>query len=92
MVMETPPVKTMGQENRTADKEQRPIEPRIPPVVWLGVGVQIDRLGRQRIDLLRQSRRIQRDLPAAIRLLARWPTACRGCPSTVTCAVNSRQF
>jgi hypothetical protein len=65
-------VKTMGQEDRTADK-QRPIEPRIPPVIWLGVGIQIDRLWRQRVDLLRQSRRIQRDLPAAIGLLARLP-------------------
>jgi hypothetical protein len=64
IVMET--VKTMGQKNRTADKEQRPIEPRVPPVVWLGVGIQIDRLWRQRIDLLRQARRIQHDLPAPI--------------------------
>jgi len=63
-------VKTMGQENGTADKEQRPIEPRVPPVVWLGVGIQIDRLLRQRVDLLRQAGRIQRDLPAAIGLLA----------------------
>ena len=62
-------VKTTGQEDRTADK-QRPIEPRVPPVVWLGVGIQIDRLWRQRVDLLRQAGRIQRDLPAAIGLLA----------------------
>jgi hypothetical protein len=68
MVMET--VKTMGQKNRTADKEQRPIEPGVPPVVWLGVGIQIDRLWRQRIDLLRQSRRVQHDLPAPISLRA----------------------
>ena len=71
MVMET--VKSARQKNRTADKEQRPIEPGVPPVVWLGVGIQIDRLWRQRVDLLRQSRRIQRDLPAAIGLLARLP-------------------
>jgi hypothetical protein len=64
-------VKTMGQEDRTADKQQRPIEPRVPPVVRLGVGIQIDRLWWQRVDLLRQSRCIQRDLPAPIWLLAR---------------------
>jgi hypothetical protein len=71
MVMGT--VKTTGQEDRTADKQRRPIEPRVPPVVWLGVGIQVDRLWRQRVDLLRQSRCIQRDLPAAIGLLARLP-------------------
>jgi hypothetical protein len=71
MVMEM--VKTMGEENRTADKERRPIEPGIPPVVWLGVRRQIDRLWRQRVDLLRQAGRILRDPPAAIRLLARLP-------------------
>src|SRR5882762_6868092 len=71
MVMEM--VKTMGEENRTADKERRPIEPGIPPVVWLGVRIQIDRLWRQRVDLLRQAGRILGDLPAAIRLLARLP-------------------
>jgi hypothetical protein len=32
-------VKTMGEENRTADKDRRPIEPGIPPVVWLGVRI-----------------------------------------------------
>jgi hypothetical protein len=86
-------VKTMGQEDRTADKQQRPIEPRVPPVVWLGVGIQIDRLWRQHVDLLRQARRILRDLPATIGLLARLPDGLsRLCPSTVTCAVNSRQF
>ena len=69
MAMETV---TIGQEYRTADK-QRPIEPRVPPIVRLGVGIQIDGLWRQRVDLLRQSRRIQRDLPAPIRLLARLP-------------------
>ncbi|MGZ5861468.1 MAG: hypothetical protein ACXWI5_11650, partial [Croceibacterium sp.] len=66
-------VKTMGEENRTADKKRRPIEPGIPPVVWLGVRIQIDRLWRQRVDLLRQAGRILRDPPAAIRLLARLP-------------------
>jgi hypothetical protein len=66
-------VKTMGEENRAADKERRPIEPGIPPVVWLGVRIQIDRLWRQRVDLLRQTGRILRDPPAAIRLLARLP-------------------
>ena len=69
MAMETV---TIGQEYRTADK-QRPIEPRVPPIVRLGVGIQIDGLWRQRVDLLRQSRRIQRDLPAPIWLLARLP-------------------
>ena len=64
--------KTMGQEDRTADK-QRPIEPRVPPVGCLGVGIQIDRLWRQRVDLLRQAGRIQRDLPAAIGLLTGLP-------------------
>jgi hypothetical protein len=64
-------VKTTSQENGTAYKEQRPIEPRVPPVVWLRVGIQIDRLWRQRIDLLRQAGRVQYDLPGAIRLLAR---------------------
>src|SRR5882757_9767069 len=44
MVMEM--VKTMGEENRATDKEQRPIEVRTPPVVWLRVGRQIDRLSR----------------------------------------------
>ena len=63
-------VKTRGQEDRTADKPQRPIEPRVPPVVRLGVGVQRDGLRRQRVDLLRQAGRIERDLPAAIGLLA----------------------
>ena len=63
-------VKTMGQEDRTADK-QRPIEPRVPPVVRRGVGIQRDRLWRQGVDLLRQSRCIQRDLPTPIRPLAR---------------------
>ena len=62
-------VKTTGQEDGAADK-QRPIEPWVPPVVWLGVGIQIDRLWRQRVDLLRQAGRIQSDLPAAIGLLA----------------------
>lgn len=62
--------KTMGQEDRPADK-QRPIEPGVPPVGWLGVRRQIDRLWRQRVDLLRQAGRVQRDLPAAIGLLAR---------------------
>ena len=62
-------VETTGQEDRTADK-QRPIEPRVPPVVRLGVGIQIDRLWRQCVNLLRQSRRIQYDLPASIGLLA----------------------
>ena len=62
-------VKTTGQEDGTADK-QRPIEPRVPPVVRLGVGIQIDRLWRQCVDLLRQAGRIQCDLPAAIGLLA----------------------
>src|ERR1700704_3875054 len=71
MVMEM--VKTMGEENRTADKERRPIEPGIPPVVWLGVRIQIGRLWRQRVDLLRQAGRILRDLPAAIPLPARLP-------------------
>jgi hypothetical protein len=79
MVMET--VKTMGQKNRTADKEQRPIEPGIPPVVWLGVRRQIDRLWRQRVDLLRQAGRILRDPPAAIRLLARLPDGLLRLPS-----------
>jgi hypothetical protein len=71
MVMEM--VKTTGEENRTADKKRRPIEPGIPPVVWHGVRIQIDRLWRQRVDLLRQAGRILRDPPAAIRLLARLP-------------------
>src|SRR4051794_39565711 len=71
MVMET--VKTMEQENRTAGKERRPIDPGIPPVVWVGVRIQIDRLRGQRVDLLRQSGRILRDLPAAIRQLAHLP-------------------
>ena len=70
MVMET--MKTMDEENRTA-KKRRPIKPGIPPVVWLGVRIQIDRLWRQRVDLLRQTGRILRDPPAAIRLLARLP-------------------
>src|SRR5437016_1291313 len=70
MVMEA--VKTVGQENRTANKERWPIEQGIP-VVLLGIGIQTDRLWRQRIDLLRQAGRIQRDLPAAIRLPARLP-------------------
>ena len=61
---------TVGQEDRTADKK-RPIEPGIPPVEWLGVGIGINRLWRQRIDLLRQAGRVQRDLPAAVGLLAR---------------------
>ena len=84
MVMEA--VKTMDQKNRTADKERRPIEQGIP--VWLGVGIQgvgigiqTDRLGRQRVDLLRQAGRIQRDLPAAIELLARYPGGVLRLPS-----------
>jgi hypothetical protein len=71
MVMKA--VYATGQENRTADKERRPIEPRVPPRVRFGVRIQVDRLWRQRVDLLRQSRRIQRDLPVSIRLLARLP-------------------
>jgi hypothetical protein len=73
-------VKTMGQENRTTDKEQRPIEPRVPPVVWLGVGIQRDGLRRQCVDLLRQAGRIQRDLPAPIWLLARLADGLSGLP------------
>src|SRR5258707_14908734 len=79
MVMEM--VKTMGKENRTAGKKRRPIEPGIPPVVWLGVRRQIDRLWRQRVDLLRQTGRILRDPPAAIRLLARLPRGLLRLPS-----------
>jgi len=44
MVMEM--VKTMDEENRTADKGRRPIEPGIPPIVWLSIRIQIDRLWR----------------------------------------------
>jgi hypothetical protein len=79
MVMDM--VKTMGQENRTADKKRRPIEPGIPPVVWLGVRIQMDRLWRQHVDLLRQAGRILRDPPAAIRLLARLPDGLLRLPS-----------
>jgi hypothetical protein len=79
MVMEM--VKTMGEENRTAGKKRRPIEPGIPPVVWLGVRRQIDRLWRQRVDLLRQAGRILRDPPAAVRLLARLPNGLLRLPS-----------
>src|SRR5262245_21277443 len=57
-------------EYRIADK-QRPIEPGVPPVVRLRVGIQIHGLGRHRVDLLRQSRRIQPDLPTPVWLLAR---------------------
>jgi hypothetical protein len=67
MVIETV---TMGQENRASDKEQRPIEPRIPVVL---LRIQTDRLWRQRVGLLRQAGRVQRDLPVAIRLLACLP-------------------
>jgi hypothetical protein len=63
-------VDATGQEDRTADKHW-PIEPGVPPVGWLGVGIQRDRLGWQRVDLLRQAGRVQRDLPAAVGLLAR---------------------
>ena len=68
MAMKT--VKPIGQEYRTAGK-QRPIEPRVPPVVRLGISGWMDGLWRQGVDLLRQSGRIQRDLPTSIRLLAR---------------------
>jgi hypothetical protein len=68
MAMET--VKAISHEYRIADK-QRPVEPRVPPVVRLGVGIQVHGLWRQRVDLLRQSRRIQRDLPTSIWLQAR---------------------
>src|SRR5436190_21955914 len=67
MVMETV---TMGQENRTTDKGQRPVQPRVP-IVLLGIGIQ--RLRRQRVDLLRQTGGVQRYLPTAIRLPTRLP-------------------
>ena len=60
---------TVGQEDRTADKK-RPIEPGVPRVEWLG-WIRINRLWRQRVDLLRQAGRVHRDLPAAVGLLAR---------------------
>jgi hypothetical protein len=63
-------VVAVDQEGGTADKGRRPVEPRVPPPVWLGVGIQGDWLWRQRIDLLRQSGRIHRDLPTAIGLSA----------------------
>ena len=68
-VMETV---TLGQENRTSDKEQRPVEPRVP-VILLGIRVQADRLWRQRVDLLRQTGSIQRYLATAMRLPTRLP-------------------
>jgi hypothetical protein len=69
VVMEAMVMGTMDQQDRTAD----PIEPRVPPVEWLGVRIKGDRLWWQRVDLLRQSRRIDRDLPTAIGLSARLP-------------------
>src|SRR5690242_11205936 len=60
-------VEATGEEDRPPDKG-RPIEPGIP--VWLGVLIQMDRLRRQRVDLLRQAGRILGDPPAAIGLLA----------------------
>ena len=61
-------VETTEEEDRPPDKG-RPIEPGIP--VWLGVLIQMDRLRRQYVDLLRQAGRILGDPPAAIGLLAR---------------------
>jgi len=75
--MEAMVMGTTDQDDRTAD----PIEPRVPPVVRLGVGIEGDHLWRQRVDLLRQSRRIHRDLPAAIGLSARLPDGLSGLPS-----------
>ena len=72
VVMEV--VKAMGHENGTADEERWPTEQGIP-VVLPGVGIQADRLRRQRVDLLRQAGRIHRDLPGAIRPLTRLPDA-----------------
>src|ERR1700754_5202074 len=63
--------KPMAEENRTADKKRRPIEPGIPPVVLPGVRTQIGRRRRSRLALLREAGRILRRLPAAIRRLAR---------------------
>src|SRR5262245_41153845 len=65
---------TTGHEYRTVDKPW-PIEPGVSPVVRLWVGHLIHGRWRgrrrQRVDLLRQSRRIQSDLPAPVQLLAR---------------------
>jgi len=69
-VLETMMVKARGQEDRATDKP-RPIEPGVPPVGWLGIRIRIDRLWRQRVNLLRQAGRVQRNLPTAIGLLAR---------------------
>lgn len=70
IVPETMMVKARGQEDRATDKP-RPIEPGVPPVGWLGIRIRIDRLWRQRVNLLRQAGRVQRNLPTAIGLLAR---------------------
>src|SRR3954467_5524319 len=63
---------TMDQENRTAHKVRWPVEQGIP-IILPRVRIQTERLRRQDVDLLRQARRIQRDLLAAIRLPARLP-------------------
>ena len=65
-------MKAIGEEDRSTDKERWPIEPGVP-IVRVGVRIDIDRLRRQCVDLLRRTGRILRDPPSAIRLLAGLP-------------------
>jgi hypothetical protein len=66
-------VEPVAEEERPADEERRPEDPRVIPIVRVGIGRRIDRLRRQRVGQRRLTGRALGNPPTAVRLLARLP-------------------